>query len=113
MATKKGGKKAGKKGGGKKGGGKKGGTKKGREEEITRTSRLQYEPSTGAQKHLRPTRPCKRNDETFKRSSSFLFIFEYVLSGQITPILTTCYLSLSYNLRFHRTQATSRGCVPR
>src|SRR6185437_10527646 len=46
-----------------------------RKEEITQTSRLQQVPSTGAQKHMRPMRPCKRNDETFKRSSSFLFLF--------------------------------------
>jgi hypothetical protein len=63
MATKKGGKKA---------GGKKGGTKKAAKKGGTK--RLQQQPSTGEKKHLRPTGPCKRNDETFKRSSSFLFV---------------------------------------
>ena len=53
----------------------KGRNEESRKEEISRTSRSRQVPSTGAHKHLRPMRPCIRNDETFKRSSSFLFAF--------------------------------------
>src|ERR1051325_3647037 len=76
-----------------------------RKEEITRTSRLQHEPSTGAHKHLRPKGPCERNDETFKRSSSFLFAFR-----DIGPACSQSHWS---NPRFHRTPATSHACAQR
>ena len=87
MATKKGGKKAAKKGGAKKAAKEGRRNQESRKEEITRTSRLQHEPSTGAHKHLRPTRPCKRNDETFKRSSSFLFVVSSDRTYRRSPIL--------------------------
>ena len=77
MATKKGGKKSSEKGGPKKAA-KKGG-QEGSQEEIVRTSRFQQQPSTGAHKHLRPAGPFKRNDEHFKRSSSFLLFLNLYL----------------------------------
>ncbi len=73
MATKKGGKKAAKKGGQE---GSKEGRKEGSQEEIVRTGTFQQQPSTGAHKLLRPAWPFKRNDEHFKRNSSFLLYFE-------------------------------------
>ena len=68
MATKKGGKKK----AAKKAAPKKGSQEESSQEEIVRTRTFQQQPSTGAHKFLRPAWPFKRNDEYFKRNSSFL-----------------------------------------